>query len=450
MLTIILSAQSNFLRVLHRHHPNSLVSSFVSKDTLPNNASLSTAGSVSAEHEFSRPPREYPEWRASVAKHAQRAGLGTISKALAYCIYGTVDTFTAPDVADEPTNNNPEDDLDLNINPKFEDTPPVELEWDNWAQDLARQCKKAAELNSGSTTPVRLLSAHSNDHTRRASLPFARRGSATTTDTAVASLYSQTDPQFSSRPGEFTSSEAALLYSYEHALSPDAPALLTTRVPYVRSPGGQTTTSVVSVGNVGVERAKSITTATSKESIAASTTTSDGRRVSKQRTRERDDERAQTQTKSSFTSFISYVSSPDVNPLAEDASSIKSATKSSASGSGSSASTSTAATGRGRQGQSDSRAYRSPSNAGRSAAMSPTRTDNGGTLTSKVYVGNDLSASSSTLRVASQSQSRQQQEKEKEKASRGDKGPGRLLKTLRPERVLQKLDSALEFVDGRR
>ncbi|KAI0030575.1 hypothetical protein K488DRAFT_87653 [Vararia minispora EC-137] len=221
-------AHANLLRILHRHTPATLSSSVVPADTLPNNPTTPPAPHARAQSpSLAPPPLPYPDWRLAVARRAQRAGLGDLTRAHAYLLYG----------ASKPRVPAPPRETGFDSSARFEDTPPVELEWANWARDLARQARAPANTGPAQPSPPSPPPAQSH-------VVSARRGSATAppfSDLAPWPSAGLTRASPPPPPSDF--SAASLISSYEDALSPDAPALLV-----ARPVNAGITTSVVSVG----------------------------------------------------------------------------------------------------------------------------------------------------------------------------------------------------------
>ncbi|VDB96725.1 unnamed protein product [Peniophora sp. CBMAI 1063] len=295
---------THVLRVLHRHSPQSLSSSvFVPAPCLPyaqTSPTSPTSSSSKANANLQlhadtkgRPPHSYPEWRATLARKAQRSGLGPVPDSLAVALYGAAALPAVPQPRASISTVTPF------TTARFEDdAPPVELEWDNWPLDLARQARQTVQASQKQhksreqekesereqqeqwdwdagdddvpPLPVREKRLSAAGYSRRASavapVPFSDlapvpsssqsqqpqlsssptstyshgipASSVTSHDSAGTSTehVHSPAPSYSQTGVRTNSTEAALLSSYSRALSPDAPAILP-----VLSPGSTST-----------------------------------------------------------------------------------------------------------------------------------------------------------------------------------------------------------------
>ncbi|KZV75049.1 hypothetical protein PENSPDRAFT_748889 [Peniophora sp. CONT] len=283
---------THVLRVLHRHSPHTLSSVFVPASCLPYTPTSSKLTSSSGTNAHAnvhlhadadgRPPHAYPEWRASLARKAQRAGLGPVPHALAVALYGA---GALPST--QPQQSRHSTSTVTFASARFEDdTPPVELEWDNWPLDLPRQARKTVTASQEQRErerererekerewewdredvpplPTREKRLSAAGYGRRAStvapLPFSDLAPVPSTSQSQVEMSSSPTSTYSHAaypPADSVAShdsagtstehvhapvphyvqhevgvggrttEAALLSSYSRALSPDAPAIL--------------------------------------------------------------------------------------------------------------------------------------------------------------------------------------------------------------------------------
>ncbi|TFK47030.1 hypothetical protein OE88DRAFT_1739060 [Heliocybe sulcata] len=114
-------AYTSLLRILHRHAPNSLSSSF-----LPSQSD--SASSVL-----------YPEWRVNLVGRARKVGMGDLGPVLEWVLLG-----------DESKNQHKRRSASWNApdaeeNEDEEEEPESEKEWEHWAGDLERQRRVRTE-----------------------------------------------------------------------------------------------------------------------------------------------------------------------------------------------------------------------------------------------------------------------------------------------------------------
>ncbi|KAI0045232.1 hypothetical protein FA95DRAFT_1607857 [Auriscalpium vulgare] len=268
------AAQSNFLRILHRFGSDSVTSTFIPAYLLPNAAFpyvSSSSSSSSYGHDPRRPPFPYPEWRTEVAKRAHVAGLGGVGSALSWIIGGggaadssvpgrrkhdfAASTPRRGSSSEASGSNGHGYEPDADEDDDFSD---CELEWDGWMRDLARQTRATKQLYPAD-----------DDTPRRRYAPPSALSNVTSPDLEAfyrqprerASAPSMSAPTYGVTPASAPAHQFTPLSDIPggmEALSAHAPALLTT--PSVMTmPATGVTTSTVSVG--GVIRARSLTAA---------------------------------------------------------------------------------------------------------------------------------------------------------------------------------------------
>ncbi|KAH9039562.1 hypothetical protein EDB85DRAFT_259220 [Lactarius pseudohatsudake] len=230
-------ALSHLLRVLHRFCPNTVSSTLIPKYLLPD-SSLPSSPSSPISGTPQRPPYPYPEWRIEVSQRAQKAGLGDVSEAMGWILWGGLpEEPPAPKPSDPELRKkgsslqteNPDTVPDLDADG---DDGDYELEWDCWPMDLARQARSGMDKHIAVTPEPQ--SAHALQPHERFSLARS---------TSNASLSVKVAPAPPTVRHELLSSANMDL------LSVDSPALLTAPsvLPFHSS---GVTTSTVSVGGV--------------------------------------------------------------------------------------------------------------------------------------------------------------------------------------------------------
>ncbi|KAF8271835.1 hypothetical protein EI94DRAFT_1796707 [Lactarius quietus] len=241
-------AHSQLLRVLHRFCPNTISSTLIPSYLLPDSSLCSSPSSPSPPDTPRRPPYPYPEWRIEVSQRAQKAGLGDVSEAMSWILWGrSSGEPPAPKPCDPsqrkndstwPTENS--DTIpDLDADDEDGDECDYELEWDFWPNDLMRQARSGADkhitVNVHDPSSAHALHLHGRIDLVRS--------------TSNMSLSAQLAPVSPAVRHEILSSANMDL------LSVDSPALLTAPsvLPFQSS---GVTTSTVSVG--GVVRARSL------------------------------------------------------------------------------------------------------------------------------------------------------------------------------------------------
>jgi hypothetical protein len=247
-----ISGYSNLLRVLHRSSPDTINSSLVPSYLLPD-SSLSSPSSPSSQlSSYTGTPRgstcAYPEWRIEVSQRAQKTGLGDVTDAMGWILWGgpplepptskrsgTELRKKSSQLTTDDSGPHPEPfDLDVDDGGNDED---FELEWDSWVMDLTRQALASAS-NSIAVTVTEPVSVHPNypHHRIRPTASSSTFSSASLSDHGPSSSLGR-------RPSDI------LLGANMRLLSKDSPALLTAPsvLPF-QSTG--VTTSTVSVGNV--------------------------------------------------------------------------------------------------------------------------------------------------------------------------------------------------------
>ncbi|THH12810.1 hypothetical protein EW146_g7340 [Bondarzewia mesenterica] len=137
----------NILRVLHRHSPESVNSSFV-----PNKISSHMSPPSTLLNPTSTTPFPYPEWRKEVAGRAQKAGMGDVGHAMAFIMWGerhsrtlttasTVNRVRKPSAVARDAEDQLLGPLDFESDGDGDSDSGIlsEMEWDGWVHDLARQ-----------------------------------------------------------------------------------------------------------------------------------------------------------------------------------------------------------------------------------------------------------------------------------------------------------------------
>jgi len=261
------SAHSNLLRVLHRCSPDTINSTLVPNHLLPL-SSLSSPSSPSSLLSSLTGTRgsscPYPEWRIEVFRRAQQSGLGDVSDAMSWILWGgpplelsppkpsTTELRKKPShlaIATEDSGTLPEP-FDFDGDEEGGDDGDCELEWESWTKDLVRQAL-AGPSNHNSTVTITEPSSYmpaNYPHAHHRIRPTA--SSSTFSSVAVSEQIAPTSPMLMARrPSDIVPG------ANMGVLSADSPALLTAPsvLPF-QSTG--ITTSTVSVG--GVVRARSL------------------------------------------------------------------------------------------------------------------------------------------------------------------------------------------------
>lgn len=262
-------AYANFLRILHRHAPDSVSSTFV-----PNKASAKASTSGNRFSPASAAPLPYPEWRRDVAERAQRAGMGDIGQAMSYIKWGdkrqrtlsvaSTERMRRPSVVTRDADDELHGTMEFGSDDGGDSDEGLmsELEWDAWMQDLERQSRvRAQEPASEPLTPFPHLA-----ESRRLSRPH----SAVSSPSSIQSL----SPHTPGKPASAFPNTMSSIHSQKNRpyspLALDAghggldpfsalsPALLTAHsvIHGTNGPLTGTTTSTVSAG--GVVRARSL------------------------------------------------------------------------------------------------------------------------------------------------------------------------------------------------
>ncbi|KAH9057938.1 hypothetical protein EDB83DRAFT_1036493 [Lactarius deliciosus] len=239
-------ALSHLLRVLHRFCPNTVSSTLIPRYLLPDPSLHSSPSSPSSPISGTpqRPPYPYPEWRIEVSQRAQKAGLGDVSEAMGWILWGGLpEEPPAPKPSDPELRKkgsslqteNPDTVPDLDAD---DDDGDYELEWDCWPMDLVRQARSGMDKHIAITPEP--PSAHTLQPHERFSL--ARSTSNVSLSVKLA-------------PAPPTVRHELLSSANMDLLSVDSPALLTAPsvLPFHSS---GVTTSTVSVG--GVVRTRSL------------------------------------------------------------------------------------------------------------------------------------------------------------------------------------------------
>lgn len=244
-------ALSHLLRVLHRFCPSTVSSTLIPSYLLLDSSLSSSPSSTSSPCTPQQPPYPYPEWRIEVSQRAQKAGLGDVSEAMSWIMWGgSSEAPPAPKLCDPkkrkkesplPTENSgtvPDSDAD----DANGDEGDYELEWDSWPNDLARQARSGTDKHITVTVPERSEPSYTHGLHVHDRFGIGR-------STSNMSLSAQLGPVSPAVRDEILSSANMDL------LSVDSPALLTApSVLPLQSSG--VTTSTVSVG--GVVRARSL------------------------------------------------------------------------------------------------------------------------------------------------------------------------------------------------
>lgn len=244
-------ALSNLLRVLHRFCPNTVSSTLIPSYLLLDSSLSSSPSSPPPPRTPQQPPYPYPEWRIQVSRRAQKAGLGDVSEAMSWILWGGSSAASpAPKPCDPkqrkkdsplPTENS-DTVPDLDADDENGDEGDYELEWDSWSKDLARQARSGTDKHITITVPERSEPSLTHGLHLHERLGIGR-------STSNMSLSAQLAPVSPAVRHEILSSANMDL------LSVDSPALLTAPgVLPLQSSG--VTTSTVSVG--GVVRARSL------------------------------------------------------------------------------------------------------------------------------------------------------------------------------------------------
>lgn len=244
-------ALSHLLRVLHRFCPSTVSSTLIPSYLLLGSSLSSSPSSTSPPCTPQQPPYPYPEWRMEVSQRAQKAGLGDVSEAMSWIMWGgSSEAPPAPKLCDPkkrkkdsplPTEDSgtvPDSDAD----DANGDEGDYELEWDSWPNDLARQARSGTDKHITVTVPERSEPSYTHGLHVHDRFGIGR-------STSNMSLSAQLGPVSPAVRDEILSSANMDL------LSVDSPALLTApSVLPLQSSG--VTTSTVSVG--GVVRARSL------------------------------------------------------------------------------------------------------------------------------------------------------------------------------------------------
>ncbi|KAI9444250.1 hypothetical protein H4582DRAFT_1920371 [Lactarius indigo] len=227
-------ALSHLLRVLHRFCPNTVSSTLIPKYLLPDSSLSSSPSTPSSPISGTpqRPPYPYPEWRIEISQRAQKAGLGDVSEAMGWILWGGLSEEPPAPEAQKACPCNQTIQIQFPTLTRDDDDGDYELEWDCWPMDLARQARSV-------TTPERPTAHALQPHER---FSIARSTSNVSLSVKVA-------------PAPPTVRHELLSSANMDLLSVDSPALLTAPsvLPFHSS---GVTTSTVSVG--GVVRTRSL------------------------------------------------------------------------------------------------------------------------------------------------------------------------------------------------
>ena len=148
------SARSNLLRVLHRCSPDTINTTLIPHCLLPD-SSFSSPSSLSSplpsQNGALGSSCRYPEWRIEVSQRAQQSGLGSVSDAMAWVLCGgpplgpPVPKIGSPELRGKISDLTTEDSsmahetFSFDVDDGNGDKSDCELEWDSWAEDLMRQ-----------------------------------------------------------------------------------------------------------------------------------------------------------------------------------------------------------------------------------------------------------------------------------------------------------------------
>ncbi|KAI0305223.1 hypothetical protein B0F90DRAFT_1702629 [Multifurca ochricompacta] len=253
-------AHSNLLRVLHRCSPDTVSSTLV-PSYLPLDSSLSSSPSPpsspsSHSTSLGRSPCPYPEWRIEVSQRAQKSGLGDISDAMSWILWkgppleppatksrGGKDPRKRRSRLATDNSDTLFDPLYFDVGKEGEDSD-CELEWESWVKDLARQSRASTNKHTPPTIIEPEL-AHLDDGRERSG---DTTSSLTVSNVSTSEQVTPLSPAVRRTTGLFPGANMDVL-------SVDSPALLTAPsvLPF-QSTG--VTTSTVSVG--GVVRTRSL------------------------------------------------------------------------------------------------------------------------------------------------------------------------------------------------
>ncbi|KAI9507885.1 hypothetical protein F5148DRAFT_48508 [Russula earlei] len=246
-------AHSNLLRVLHRCSPDKISSTLVPNHLLPLSSLSSPSSPSSLLSSHAGTPRgsscPYPEWRTEVSQRAQRSGLGNVSDAMSWILRGgpplepSVPKLSSTELRKKPSNLTADlEPFDFDGDDDCGDDGDCELEWDSWMRDLTRQALAGLNNNSTATAVTDPVTSHPNRHIR------STASSSTFSSVAMSEQVAPTSPM-SRRPSDIMPGANMGL------LSADSPALLTAPsvLPF-QSTG--VTTSTVSAG--GIVRTRSL------------------------------------------------------------------------------------------------------------------------------------------------------------------------------------------------
>ena len=153
-LTLLFSsARSNLLRVLHRCSPDTINTTLIPHYLLPG-SSFSSPSSLSplpSQNGALCSSCRYPEWRIEVSQRAQQSGLGSVSDAMTWVLCGgpplepPVPKISSTELQGKFSDLTTEDSSTAHETFNFDsddddgDKSDCELEWDLWAEDLMRQ-----------------------------------------------------------------------------------------------------------------------------------------------------------------------------------------------------------------------------------------------------------------------------------------------------------------------
>ncbi|KAH9953794.1 hypothetical protein BC827DRAFT_1246303 [Russula dissimulans] len=261
-------AHSNLLRVLHRCSPDTINSTLVPNYLLPLSSPSSPSSPSSVLSSLTGTPGSscpYPEWRVEVFRRAQQSGLGDVSDAMSWILWGGPPlALSAPKPSATELRKKPSllttEDLGTLLEPfdfdgdeeggDDDDDDDCELEWESWTKDLVRQALTGpSNHNSAVTLTEPASSMHANyPHAHHHIRPTT--SSSTFSSVTLSEQIGPTSPiLMGRRPSDIVPGANMGL------LSADSPALLTAPsvLPF-QSTG--ITTSTVSVG--GVVRTRSL------------------------------------------------------------------------------------------------------------------------------------------------------------------------------------------------
>ncbi|KAI0000668.1 hypothetical protein BJV74DRAFT_128505 [Russula compacta] len=254
-------AHSNLLRVLHRCSPDTINTTLIPSYLLPDSSfsSPSSPSELLLSHtgHLQRSSCPYPEWRIEVCQRAKRSGLGDVSDAMSWILWGGpplepwIHKPGSTGLCKKPSHISTEDSstliepFDFDADDDGGNDSDCELEWESWAKDLTRQALAGLSNNIAVTVtePASLHPKHR--HQRIRPVPSS--------STMSSALSEQVTPASASPVGHCLSD--FLSGANMGLLSVDSPALLTAPsvLPFQRT---GVTTSTVSTG--GIVRSRSL------------------------------------------------------------------------------------------------------------------------------------------------------------------------------------------------